>query len=216
MGRDVTDLKDAERTLLETREELAQVAQRTMLAAMSATIAHEIKQPLGAMITNAAAGLRWLNRTMPDLDEARAAFERIAADGHRADEVVQSVRGLVNKTDQAGVPLDINELIQETIALVRNDLEAAGIVVQLELAAHLPLIFAHRGKLQQVILNVVTNAADAMHAVTDRGRMLTVRCASEADRVAVSVQDSGHGVDPKNIERIFDPFFTTNPDYARR
>jgi signal transduction histidine kinase len=88
-------------------------------------------------------------------------------------------------------------------------LEAAGIVVQLELAAHLPLIFAHRGKLQQVILNVVTNAADAMHAVTDRGRMLTVRCASEADRVAVSVQDSGHGVDPKNIERIFDPFFTT-------
>jgi signal transduction histidine kinase len=93
--------------------------------------------------------------------------------------------------------------------LVRDDLEAAGIVVQLELAAQLPLISAHGGQLQQVILNVVTNAADAMRAVTDRGRVLTVKCVSEANSVAVSVQDSGTGIDPKDIGRIFDPFFTT-------
>jgi PAS domain S-box-containing protein len=209
MGRDVTDVKDAENILRETQEELAQVAQRTMLAATSAGIAHEIKQPLAAIVTTAGAGLRWLNRTTPDLDEARAAFEQIAANAHRANEVVQSVQGMVAKTDGAAAPLNINELIRETIALVRGDLEAAETVVQLELAAHLPLILAHRGKLQQVLLNVVTNAADAMHAVTDRGRMLIVKCISEGDSVAVSVQDSGSGIDPKNVERIFDPFFTT-------
>jgi len=209
MGRDVTDLKMAENTLKETREELARSAQRTMLAAMSAAIAHEISQPLAAIKTSASAGLRWLNRATPDLGEARAAFERIAANGHRANEVVHSVRGMVAKPERAELHLDIGELVRETIALVRDDLEAAGIVVQLELAAQLPLIPAHKSQLQQVILNVVTNAADAMRAVTDRKRVLTVKCVSEVEDVAVSVQDSGTGIDLKDIERIFDPFFTT-------
>jgi PAS domain S-box-containing protein len=175
MGRDVTDLKEAEKTLKETREELARSAQRTMLAAMSAAIAHEISQSLAAIKTSASAGLRWLNRATPDLSETRAALERIAANGNRANEVVQSVRGVVAKTEQAATPLDITELCRETVALVGDDLEAAGIVVQLEHAAQLPLISAHRGQIQQVILNLVTNAADAMRAVTDRGRVLTVR-----------------------------------------
>jgi PAS domain S-box-containing protein len=209
MGRDVTDLKDAENTLQETREELVQVAQRTMIATMSAAIAHEIRQPLAAIVTNANAGLRWLNRATPDLDEARVTLEDIAASAHRANEVVQSVRGMIAKTDQALASLDISELIRETIALVRGDLEAAGIVVQLELAAQLPLISAHKGRLQQVILNLVTNAADAMRAVTDRGRVLTVKCGLEADSIAVWVQDSGTGIDQNNIEQIFKPFFTT-------
>ena len=141
MGRDVTDLKDAENTLQETREELVQVAQRTMIATMSAAIAHEIRQPLAAIVTNANAGLRWLNRATPDLDEARVTLEDIAASAYRANEVVQSVRGMIAKTDQALASLDISELIRETIALVRGDLEAAGIVVQLELAAQLPFDF---------------------------------------------------------------------------
>jgi C4-dicarboxylate-specific signal transduction histidine kinase len=209
MGRDVTDLKHAENTLQETREELTQVAQRTMLATMSAAIAHEIKQPLAAIVANANAGLRWLNRATPELDEARATLEDIAANAHRANEVVQSVRGMIAKTDHALTSMDISKLIRETVGLVRDDLEAAGIVVQLELAARLPMIAGHRGRLQQVILNVVTNAADAMRAVTDRARVLTVICVSEADSVAISVQDSGIGIDQKNIERIFDPFVTT-------
>jgi len=113
------------------------------------------------------------------------------------------------KTDHALASVDISELVRETMALVRDDLEADGIVVQLELAAQLPLISGHKGRLQQVILNVITNAADAMRAVTDRARMLTVTCVSEADSVAVSVKDSGIGIDQKDIERIFDPFVTT-------
>ena len=113
---------------------------------------------------------------------------------------------MIAKTDQALASLDISELIRETIALVRGDLEAAGIVVQLELAAQLPLISAHKGRLQQVILNLVTNAADAMRAVTDRGRVLTVKCGLEADSIAVWVQDSGTGIDQNNIEQIFKPF----------
>jgi C4-dicarboxylate-specific signal transduction histidine kinase len=211
MGRDITDLKKAENTLKETREELARGAQRTMLAAMSAAIAHEISQPLAAIKTSANAGLRWLNRTTPDLGEARASFERIVANGDRANEVVHSVRGMVAKPERAELPLDIGELIRDTIALVRDDLEAAGIVVQLELAQQLPLIPGHKGQLQQVILNVVTNGADAMRAVTNRRRVLTVKCVSEVDGIAVSVQDFGTGIDPKDIERIFDPFFTTKP-----
>jgi PAS domain S-box-containing protein len=209
MGRDVTDLKEAENTLQETREELVQVAQRTKIATMSAAIAHEIKQPLAAIVANANAALRWLNRATPDLDEARVALEDIAASAHRANEVVQSVRGMIAKTDQALTSLDISELIRGTIALVRGDLEAAGIVVQLELATQLPLVSAHKGRLQQVILNLVTNAADAMRAVTDRERVLTVKCDSEADSIAVLVQDSGTGIDRNNIEQIFKPFFTT-------
>jgi len=113
------------------------------------------------------------------------------------------------KTDHALASVDISELVRETMALVRDDLEADGIVVQLELAAQLPLISGHKGRLQRVILNVITNAADAMRAVTDRARMLTVTCVSEADSVAVSVKDSGIGIDQKDIERIFDPFVTT-------
>lgn len=209
MGRDVTDLKDAESALRETQEELARVAQRTTLAAMSAAIAHEIKQPLSGIGLQASAGLRWLNRETPDLDKARAAFEQVIAGGRRADEVVQSVQRMVTKTDQARAPLNINELIQETIALARSDLDAAGILVRLELAAQLPLISAHRGELQQVILNVIINAADAMREVKDRKRLLTVKCILDADDIAVSVQDSGSGIEPENIERIFDPFFTT-------
>jgi PAS domain S-box-containing protein len=209
MGRDVTNLKVAENTLQKTREELAQVAQRTMLATMSAAIAHEIKQPLAAIVANASAGLRWLNRTTPELDEARATFEDIAANAHRANEVVQAVRGMIAKTDHALTSINIGQLIRETIALVRDDLEATGIVVELELAAQLPLISGHRGRLQQVILNVVTNAEDAMRAVTGRSRVLIVKCSAEADNITVSVQDSGSGIDQKNIERIFDPFFST-------
>jgi len=213
MARDVTELKGAENDLREARQELAQAARRTVLAAMTASIAHEIKQPLTATITNASAALRWLSRTPPDLDEARAALGRIVADGDRASEVIQSVRAMFSKDEQARSLLDANELIRETIAIIRAELEAARIAVQLELATPLPPLPARRGQLQQVILNLVTNAADALRTVADRDRILQVKTeVLEADRVAVSVQDSGPGIEPANVDRVFEAFFTTKSD----
>ncbi len=213
MARDVTELKEAENDLREARQELAQAARRTVLAAMTASIAHEIKQPLTATVTNASAALRWLARTPPDLDEVRAALGRIVADGDRASEVIQSVRAMFSKDEQAGSLLDANELIRETIAIIRAELEAARIAVRLELAAPLPPLPARRGQLQQVILNLVTNAADALRTVADRDRVLQVKTeVFEADRVALSVQDSGPGIEPANVDRIFEAFFTTKSD----
>jgi len=210
MARDVTELKNAENKLMEVRRELSQASRRTTLAAMSAAIAHEIRQPLGAIVTNANAGLRWLNRPAPDLDEVRDTLTHIVADGHRASEVIQSVRAMFAKGDHAGTPLDTNELIRETVAIANNELEAAHVAVELELAGELPRVSAHRGQLQQVVLNIITNAAEAMRTVDDRARVLRVRSRPfDSNGVAVSVQDSGAGIDPKNIDHVFDAFFTT-------
>ncbi|MGB9065711.1 MAG: ATP-binding protein, partial [Pseudolabrys sp.] len=210
MARDVTELRDAENKLMEARQELAQVSRRTTLAAMSAAIAHEIRQPLGAIVTNANAGLRWLDRATPDLGEVRDSLKQISADGHRASEVIQSVRAMFGKSDPVGTPLDANELVLETIAMANDELEAAKIDVQLELAGQLPLIPAHRGQLQQVVLNIVTNAAESMRNIDDRARTLRVRSRPfDSNGVALSVQDCGAGIDPENMERIFDAFFTT-------
>ena len=210
MGRDVTELKNAEEKLHESRRELAQISGRMTLAATTAAIAHEIKQPLGAIVANAAAGLRWLNRAAPEIDEARATFQDIEADGHRASEVIQSVRSLFSQSNQAGTLLDANELIRDTIALARTDLAAAGVAIGLELADRLPLISGHKIQLQQVVLNLVTNAADAMRSGADRARVLRISSgASKPNSVTVSVQDTGTGIDPNDLEHIFDAFFTT-------
>jgi PAS domain S-box-containing protein len=210
VGRDITDLKDAEDKLRETQRELAQVAGRATLAAMTAAIAHEIKQPLGAIVTNAAAGQRWLDRPEPNLGEARETLRRVAADARRANDVIQSIRGMFARGDQAATLLDPNELIRETITLLNSELEGAKIITQLEFAERFLLVSAHRGQLQQVMVNLVTNAADAMRGIDDRARLLRVR--SEvvgSTSVAILVEDSGTGIDPKNINRIFDAFFTT-------
>jgi signal transduction histidine kinase len=207
----------SESTMLYARLARSVIAQRheregrlMSMDVMSAAIAHEIKQPLGAMVANANAGLRWLSKTPPGLDQIRDAFNDIAAGGHRADEVIQSVRAIFSHTEHEVTRLDANELIRETIAILRGDLEVARISVQLELAANLPLISAHRGQLQQVVLNLVTNAADAMRIIMDRGRVLKVKSeTNDAGEFALFVEDSGTGIDQKNMDRIFDAFFTT-------
>jgi PAS domain S-box-containing protein len=204
------ELKRAENELREARRELAQVARRTTLAAMTAAIAHEMKQPLGAIVTNANAGLRWLGRSPPDLSEIRDALTHIAADGHRASDVIQSVRAVFAKGDQAGTLLDANELIRETIDILRPELDAAKITIYLCLASKLPWLLGHKVQLQQVVLNIVTNAADAMRTVSGRRKVLTVKTApNDWGGVAVTVEDSGIGVDAENVDRVFDPFFTT-------
>jgi PAS domain S-box-containing protein len=210
VARDVTELKDAENKLRETQQELARVAGRATVAAMSAAIAHEIKQPVGAIVANAIAGLRWLDRSEPDLAEACDTFRRIAAEGHRTSDVIQSIRGLFAKSEQATKLHDTNEIIRESIALVSDELRIAKIAVQLELAEQLPSISAHKGQLQQVMLNLINNAADAMRSVEDRTRLLRVKSEiSGSTSVAISVHDNGPGIDLKDVDRIFDAFFTT-------
>src|SRR5262249_61271996 len=132
--------KRAAGTLRHAEQELRGASRRTTLAAMSAAIAHEIKQPLGAIVTNANAGLRWLDRPRPDLHEVRESLKHIIGDGHRANEVIQSIRAMFAKGDHGGVPLDANELIRETIAMARGELQAGRIVVDVDLPYHLPLI----------------------------------------------------------------------------
>lgn len=210
MGRDVTELKAAEAGLLAARQELAHVARRTTMSTMAASIAHEIRQPLGAIVANANAGLRWLNKTPPGLDEARETFADIVADGHRASQVIQSVRAMFNKSEPKGSLLRLNGLIQQTLAIARGDLEAANITVQTALAAQLPAICANKGQLQQVVLNIITNAIDAMRHVADRERVLKLKSALlSPDSVELMVEDSGIGIRPDDMERIFDAFFTT-------
>jgi C4-dicarboxylate-specific signal transduction histidine kinase len=212
VGRDVTELKDAEDRLQETRQELTQVARRATMAVISAALAHEIKQPLGAMVANANASLRWLAKAPPDVDKVRTILEDIVADGHRVSDVIQSVRSIFSQSDQPGTVLDLNELIRETIGLTRGDLDSAHVVAHLELGLQLPSICAHRVQLQQVLLNIVANAVDAMRSTSGRARVLRVRSRPvEFDGVEVTVQDSGIGIEPENVDRIFHAFFTTKP-----
>jgi signal transduction histidine kinase len=175
--------------------------------AVSASIAHEIKQPLTGMITNADAGLRWLERSMPD--EAKAAFEQIVADGHRAAAVIGSIRAIFKKDSRNRTSLDINQLIGEALALTRGDLQRHRIQVQAEPNAQLPQVRGDRIQLQQVLLNLITNAIDSM-AAKDGPRVLCVRSeVHDGGTIIVSVADTGTGLGSQEHERIFNPLFTT-------
>ncbi|MEH2569407.1 signal transduction histidine kinase [Bradyrhizobium sp. AZCC 2289] len=175
--------------------------------AVSASIAHEIKQPLTGMITNADAGLRWLERSMPD--EAKAAFEQIVADGHRAAAVIGSIRAIFKKDSRNRTSLDINELIGEALTLTRGDLQRHRIQVQAEPNAQLPQVRGDRIQLQQVLLNLITNAIDSM-AAKDGPRVLCVRSeVHDGASVIVSVADTGTGIGSQELERVFNPMFTT-------
>ena len=177
--------------------------------AVAAAIAHEVKQPLSAMITRADAGLRFLRRSLPDVDEAKAAFTQIVADGQRAGAVIDSIRALFRKGDQNRVSFDLNDLIEETLVLAREDLAKHGIVVTAKLDRMLPKVTGDRIQLQQVLVNLIANANDSM-ANVEGSRVLSVRSEIESDGdVRVSVADTGTGVHPEDIDRIFNPLFTT-------
>jgi signal transduction histidine kinase len=176
--------------------------------AVAATIAHEVKQPLSGMITNADAGLRWLGRATPDLDEAKAALQQVVADGHRAGAVIDSIRANFKKDARNRTSLDINELIGEALTLTRGDLQRHRILVQPEPAPKLPPVRGDRIQLQQVLLNLITNAIDSM-AAKDGVRVLRVRPEFHDGGVIVSVADTGTGIGSPEFDRIFDPLFTT-------
>jgi C4-dicarboxylate-specific signal transduction histidine kinase len=176
--------------------------------AVAATIAHEVKQPLSGMITNADAGLRWLDRPMPDLDEAKAAFKQIVADGHRAGAVIGSIRTIFKRDTRSRTSLDINDLIGEALVLLRGDLQKHRILVQTEADAQLPQVVGDRIQLQQVLLNLITNAIESM-VDEDGPRILAVKCEVQHSGVMVSVADTGAGIGAQDVGRIFNPLFTT-------
>ena len=176
---------------------------------LTASIAHEIKQPLGAMITSANAALRWLAKEKPDLVETREAMKNVVSDGHRASEIIGSIRAMFKQDSQVAA-VDLNDVIQDVLRLVHGDLETRGILVQTGLTRPLPLILGNKGQLQQVLLNLVGNAADAMGSASGRARVLTIKTAIHgSDGVLLSVENSGTGIAAKDIDRIFESFFTT-------
>ena len=181
---------------------------------MTASIAHEINQPLAAMAANGNAGLRWLARTEPDLDEVRQALERVVENSHRASDIVAGLRAMFRKDDQKKESFDVNDLVRDVFALVRGELERHKIVLRSELGEDLPKIAGERVPLQQVLLNLIMNAIEAMGSVTDRARVLRVssNTIEEAYCVAVTVEDSGTGIAGKDKDRIFNAFFTTKPE----
>jgi len=180
--------------------------------AVAAAIAHEVRQPLSAIVTSADAGLRFLDRSAPALDKAMESLRRIAADGHRADQVIEGVRATFKNSVREKVRLDVNEIIEEALALEQDDLRKHKVVVQMAPTVQLPAVHGDRVQLQQVLLNLITNAIHAM-ATQEERRVLTVRSeASKEGGVIVSVADTGVGVDPQDVHRIFNPLFTTKPD----
>jgi PAS domain S-box-containing protein len=212
MMQDITESKQSQDALEATRAELTRVARINRFGAMTASIAHEINQPLAAMVANANAAQRWLANPEPDLDEVRAALKRIGSDGHRAAELVQGIRAMFKNESQKRVLVDINELIREVLALVQGDLLEHRISVFTFLSADLPRVTADRVQLQQVIMNLVTNAIDAMKPITDRPQTLRVKTeVRDGEHVVVAIEDSGTGIDPDKMDRLFETFFTTKP-----
>jgi PAS domain S-box-containing protein len=208
--QDVTERRLAEEALGRIRSELAHVTRVTSLGALTASIAHEVNQPLSGIVTNASTCLRMLAADPPNVEGARETARRTIRDGQRASEVISRLRALFIRKEATTESVDLNEATREVIALALTDLQRDRVIVRQELADDLPPVTGDRVQLQQVILNLLRNASDAMSDVDDRPRQLTIRTQwDEGDCVRFTVQDTGVGIDPQNLDRLFDAFYTT-------
>jgi C4-dicarboxylate-specific signal transduction histidine kinase len=215
--RDITGRKRAEaearendRRYREMQMELAHANRVATMGQLTASIAHEVNQPLAAVVANAEACLRWLDRGTPDLDAARRSVEWVIDDGIRASEVIRRVRALANKTEIEKVPVDVNEVVREVMALVQRELTSHRVSLRMELAPALPMILGDRVQLQQVMINLVMNGIEAMQSVPDRPREVVIRSRQhETQQVLASVTDCGVGISAENTDRLFSAFFTT-------
>jgi C4-dicarboxylate-specific signal transduction histidine kinase len=209
LSREISERKHAEQVSREAQAELARMARVTAMWELAASIAHEVNQPLAAIVTNANACVHWLNRTPPDLGEARAATARIVKEGHRAGEVIERIRSLAKQSPPRMVSLGVNELISEGILLTRHEILRHGVTWRTELASDLPAIMGDPVQLQQVIVNLIVNALEAISAKDEGPRELWLGSRRQGDEVIVMVRDSGAGIDPGIADRLFKPFFTT-------
>lgn len=208
--QDVTERKVAEDALNGARAELTHVARVMALSAVTASIAHEVNQPLSGIITNASTCLRMLDASPPNVDGARATAQRTLRDGNRAAEVVQRLRALFQRHQPTTDAVDLNDAAREVLALSSAELQRSRVILRTDFGENLPAVLADRVQLQQVILNLVLNAADAMRTIDDRPRDLLLTTTRESQKhVRLSVRDSGVGIDPQNVEKLFDAFYTT-------
>jgi signal transduction histidine kinase len=190
--------------------ELARVSRLTTAGAMTASIAHEINQPLGAIVSNGNAGLRWLRKAPPDLGEVEHALADIVSDGNRASELIKSIRSMFKTDDQTRTLVDVNGIIQQTLRVVHGELRSTGVLLKLELDDSLPPVSGSQAQVQHVFLNLIMNAKEAMAPIADRARVLRIRSSIGATKdVVVAVEDNGTGITSENDGRVFEPFFTT-------
>ena len=202
----------SEQRLREAQTELAHVSRVTTMGELAASIAHEVNQPLAGITSNAEAGVRWLAGDLPNLAEAREAIRRIIRDAKRAGDVISRMRTLFQKAPTTKERLHINEAIEDVVILTQSEVRRSKVTLRTELGAGLPTVMGDRVQLQQVIVNLILNAIEAMSTVENRQRDLAIRTeGGEGDEVRVAVRDSGIGFDPLDIERIFDAFHTTKP-----
>jgi PAS domain S-box-containing protein len=208
--QDVTQRRKSDEALSKIRSELAHVARVTTLGALTASIAHEVNQPLSGIITNASTCLRMLAADPANLDGARETARRTIRDGHRASDVITRLRALFEKKDATTESVDLNNATREVIALSLNELQRSRVILRREFADDLPPVMGDRVQLQQVILNLILNASEAMSSVDDRPRLLVITTKrDEEDRVRLTVRDAGMGFEPQGVDRLFEAFYTT-------
>jgi C4-dicarboxylate-specific signal transduction histidine kinase len=206
------EARESERRYREVQMELAHANRVATMGQLTASIAHEVNQPIAAMVTSAQAARRWLNRQPPHLEEAQQALARIIKDGNRAGDVIGRIRELIKKAPARKDWVDLNEAIREVIELTRREAVKTGVPVQARLADNLPLIHGDRVQLQQVILNLIVNAIEAMSGVDAGARDLLISTGRvEPDGVLVAVRDTGSGLPPATFDRLFEAFYTTKP-----
>jgi C4-dicarboxylate-specific signal transduction histidine kinase len=209
----IIERKQAQESLQQAQANLERLNRVMLVGEMTASIAHEVNQPIAAAVANANACLRWLAAQPPDMGEARQALGRIVKNGNRASEVIGRIRSLVKKVPQRRDRLDINKAILEVVALTDSEVHRHRVTLQTDLSRDMPLVPADRIQLQQVLLNLIANAIEAMSGLDDRPRELTVATGgSNSNDVFVEVRDSGLGLDPASLDRLFDSFYTTKRD----
>jgi len=207
---EIAERESVQEGLIRAQAEIARIARITTMGELAASIAHELNQPLGSIVMSGDACLRWLAAEPPNLGEARQAVEAIIRDGTRASSVLVRTRGLLRRGERVRERLDINEVIREVIALMDGELRRNGASLRTEMPRELPPVVVDRVLLQQVILNLVMNAIEAMRAVSDRARVLCIRTQEQhSGSIVVFVEDSGVGIDPEHLSRMFEAFYTT-------
>jgi PAS domain S-box-containing protein len=209
---DVTSAKSAEAQLHDAQNELARVARATTLGALSASIAHEVNQPLAAIVNDGAAGLRWLNRTPPDTGEASTCLEHVVANAQRAANIIQRIRSLTTKGAAQTAPLGLNDVVNDVVSLTQREVASHRVSMHVSLAPSLPPLLGDRVQLQQVLINLIVNGIQSMDTVNDWPRELSIESRRDEDgSVTVAVRDSGVGISPEDKDRLFEGFFSTKP-----